>query len=113
MDFITTGIIASSVYDVLKNGFKLSAEMLKQRLSQWIKEDIVAESVVKELTKLGINDDMSERAINRCLEQSSEITALIREINAEVAVFAPSTITNMTQTHSGSGDNVAGNKIVQ
>ncbi len=113
MDVITTGIIASSVYDVLKNGLKLGAEILKQRLSQWIKEDAVAESVVKELNKLGINDDMSETAITRLLEQSPEIAGLVRDINAELAVFAPSTITRVTQTHSGSGDNVAGNKIVQ
>lgn len=113
MDFITTGIIASSAYDVLKNGLKLSAERLKERLGQWIKEDVVAEAVAEELTKLGINDEMSEVAITRRLEQSTEIAGLIREINAKAAIVAPSTITNVTQTHSGSGDNVAGNKIVQ
>ncbi|RZO10660.1 hypothetical protein EKG40_03575 [Pseudomonas moorei] len=113
MDFITTGIIASSVYDVLKHGLKLSAGMLKERLSQWIKEDVVAEAVAEELTKLGISDEMSEVAITRRLEQSAAITGLIRDINAKVAVVAHSTITNVTQTHSGSGDNVAGNKIVK
>ncbi|CAH0268297.1 GapS6a family protein [Pseudomonas carnis] len=113
MDFITTGIIASSVYDVLKHGLKLSAGMLKERLGQWIKEDIVAEAVVEELTKLGINDEMSEVAIARRLEQSPAMTGLVRDINAKVAIVATSTITTVTQTHSGSGDNVAGNKIVK
>lgn len=111
MDFITTGIIASSVYDVLKHGLKLSAGMLKERLSEWIKEDVVAEAVAEELAKLGINDEMSEVAISRRLDQSPAITGLIRDINAKTAVVAHSTITNVTQTHSGSGDNVAGNKI--
>ena len=113
MDFITTGIIASSVYDVLKHGLKLSAGMLKERLGQWIKEDIVAEAVVEELTKLGIYDEMSEVAIARRLEQSPAMTGLVRDINAKVAIVATSTITTVTQTHSGSGDNVAGNKIVK
>jgi hypothetical protein len=113
MDFITTGIIASSVYDVLKHGLKLSAGMLKERLGQWIKEDVVAEAVAEELTKLEIDDGMSEIAITRRLEQSPAITGLIRDINAKAVVVAHSTITNVTQTHSGSGDNVAGNKIVK
>lgn len=113
MDFITTGIIASSVYDALKHGLKLSAGMLKERLSEWIKDDFLAEAVAEELAKLGINDEMSEVAISRRLEQSPAITGLIRDINAKTAVVAQSTITNVTQTHSGSGDNVAGNKIVK
>lgn len=113
MDFITTGIIASSVYDIFKHGLKLSAGKLKECLGQWIKEDVVAEAVTEELTKLGIDDGMSEVAITRRLEQSPAIIGLIREINAKVAIVATSTITNVTQTHSGSGDNVAGNKIVK
>lgn len=112
MDFITTGIIASSVYDVFKHGLKLSAEKLKERLGQWIKDDVVAEAVAQELSKLEIDDGMSEIAITRRLDQSPVITGLIRDINAKVAVVAHSTITNVTQTHSGSGDNVAGNKII-
>ncbi|WPN98342.1 hypothetical protein [Pseudomonas sp. MUP55] len=113
MDFITTGVIASTVYDVLKHGLKLSAGVLKERLGQWIKEDIVAEAVATELTKLGIDDELSEVAIYRRLEQSPGITALIHDINANAVVVAPSTISSVTQTHSGSGDNIAGNKIVQ
>ncbi|MFC8753553.1 hypothetical protein [Pseudomonas oryzihabitans] len=36
MDFITTGVIASTVYDVLKAGAKLSAGVLKERLGKWL-----------------------------------------------------------------------------
>lgn len=112
MDVITTGVIASAVYDILKSGLKLSAERLKERMGQWIKEDVI-NAVTEELTKLRVNDDMSESAIARRLEQSPEITSLIRDINADVAVFASSTITSVTQIHSGSGDNVAGNKVIR
>ena len=113
MDFITTGIIACSAYDVFKSGLKLSAGMLKERLAQWIKEDFVAEALAQELTKLGISDEMSEVAITRRLSQSPAIAGLISEINSKVAIVATSTITSVTQTHSGSGDNVAGNKIAK
>lgn len=113
MDFITTTIIANSVYDIFKCGLKLSAAKLKERLGQWIKEDVVAEAVATELSKLEINDEMSELAIARRIEQSPEMAQLIREINATAEVSAPSMISKVTQHHTGSGDNVAGNKIIR
>ena len=112
MDFITTGVIASTVYDLLKNGVKLSASELKDRLGRWIKEDLVAEAVANELSKFDLHDGLSEKAITQQLDKSQTISTLIHDINAKAAVVAPSTITTVNQTHSGSGDNVAGNKIV-
>mgnify|MGYP003654782396 CR=1 FL=1 len=113
MDFITTAIIANSAYDIFKSGLKLSAARLKEHLGKWLKEDVIAEAVAAELAKLGLNDEMSELAIARRIEQSPEIANLVRDINAVAAVSAPSTINRVTQNHSGSGDNVAGNKIIQ
>jgi hypothetical protein len=112
MDFITTGVIASTVYDLLKNSLSLSAKALKSRLGQWVKEEIVADAVADELSKLNLHDGLSEKAISQQLDQSQELAALIREINAKAALAAQSTITTVNQTHSGSGDNVGGNKIV-
>lgn len=113
MDAITTGVIASSVYDILKNGLKLSAKTLRERLSKWVKEDIVAEAVATEISRLGINDEMSESAIKRNLDKSDAIAKLVSEINSNLIVSASSSVDYMTQNHSGSGDNVAGNKIVR
>jgi hypothetical protein len=112
MDFITTGVITSTVYDVLKHGLKLSAGVLKDRLGQWLKEDVIAEAVASELSKLDLHDGLSEKAISQQIDQSQAISTLIRDINAQAALIAPSTITTVNQTHSGSGDNVGGNKIV-
>lgn len=113
MDFITTGVIASTIYDVLKRGAQLSGDILKSRLGSWIKDEVVADALATELAKLNINDELSELAINRRLENSSQLLTLLQEINAQAAIAAPSTINTVTQTHSGSGDNVAGNKITQ
>lgn len=113
MDVITTGIIASLAYDILKSGAQLSAGILKDRLKNWVKEEVIADAMASEITKLGINDELSELAINRRLEGSSQLLDLIREINAKAGLVAQSTVTTVTQTHSGSGDNVAGNKIMQ
>ncbi|MDD1963750.1 hypothetical protein NPS29_00295 [Pseudomonas putida] len=113
MDFITTGIIASSAYDVFKHGLTLTAQTLKERLAQWIKDDVLADALAAELSKLGINNQMSELAMTQRMDESPAIPALIRDINAEAALFAPSQINTVTQTHSGSGDNVAGHKITK
>lgn len=112
MDFITTGVIASTVYDLLKNGMKLSAGVLKDRLGQWIKKEVVAEAVAGELSKLNLHDGLSERAISQQLDQCQAISTLIREINANAVLVAPSTISTVHQVHNGNGDNVGGNKIV-
>lgn len=112
MDAVTTGVIASIVYDVLKRGLTLSAGILKSRLAQWIKEDMVAEAVAGELSKLDLHDGLSEKAITQQLDQSQVISTLIRQINSATSLVASSTITNISQTHSGSGDNVGGNKVV-
>ena len=54
MDFITTGVIASAVYDVLKRGAQLSGDILKNRLGSWIKDKVVADALATELAKLNI-----------------------------------------------------------
>lgn len=111
MDFITSAIISSAAYDVVKHGFLFTAGKIKKHLGRWITEDAVAEQLAEQLTKLGITDEHSPIAIERRIDQSLELGALIRQINAHVATVAPSTITTVNQTHSGSGDNVAGHKI--
>lgn len=113
MDFITTAVIGNAAYEILKRGLVLSAGILKDRLGQWIREDVVADAVAAELINLGINDEMSEVAIARRIEQSPVIQSLIHDINANASVVAQSANTNVTQNHSGSGDNVAGNKIAR
>ncbi|MGN2430680.1 GapS6a family protein [Pseudomonas syringae] len=111
MDFITTGIIANSAYDVFKNGLTLTAQSIKERLGKWIKDDVLAEAIAAELAKLEVNDEMSEVAIIRRLDASQAFQGLVRDINAQAALVAPSQVNTVNQNHSGSGDNVAGNKI--
>jgi len=111
MDFITTAIISNAAYDIVKHGFLITKDKVKEGLSRWITEDAVAEQLAEQLAKLEITDEHSPIAIERRIDKSPELDALIRQINAHVATVAPSTITTVNQTHNGSGDNVAGNKI--
>ncbi|QXH53081.1 hypothetical protein KSS94_08180 [Pseudomonas fakonensis] len=110
MDFITTGLIASSVYDILKAGLKVTSGELTKRLTRWLKEDVITQALVSEINTLGINDDMSEKAISERLKQSKNISDILDKINSSPAI-TQSKFNDITQNHSGNGDNIAGNII--
>lgn len=112
MEPLTTGILASALYDFLKHGVTVTAAALKEQLGGWLQNDTDAVSVEQAIKKLDLDDGLSEKAIRQLLEQSAVLGSLIQKINAKIVQNAPSAITTVNQTHSGSGDNVAGNKLV-
>ncbi len=105
MEFITGAILSGFVYDMLKHRVSLTADNIKEKLQGWLIDDSLSKSVEAELAKLKLSDEMSESAIAKKLANSDKLTALLREIK-------PATRTTIMQTHSGTGDNVAGNKII-
>lgn len=105
MEFITGTILSGILYDMLKHQVVLSADNLKDKLQGWLIEDSVAKSVEEELAKLQLTDEMSESVIVRKLASSDELTTLLQSVQ-------PSIQNKITQTHTGSGDNVAGNKVI-
>ncbi len=111
MDFITSTIISGAVYDIIKHGLVITADTVKEKLGRWITQDAIAAEVAEQLSTLGITDELSPVGIERRVDANPELCQLIERINLNLAVSAPSTITTVNQTHSGSGDNVAGNKI--
>lgn len=111
MDFITSAILSSAAYDIVKAGFVITADRIKEKLGRWIIQDTVAAQVSAQLNQMGITDELSPIGIERRIDSSLAFNKLIEQINAHVATLAPSTINTVNQHHSGSGDNVAGNKI--
>lgn len=104
MDALTLSILSSATYDLLKIGTKLTAQALKEKLRKWILDDNTAAKIADELGKLDLGDDLSEKAIERKIENTN-IPKILKNVQ-------PATnITNITQTHSGSGDNVGRDKI--
>ncbi|MCE1058441.1 hypothetical protein LU646_11180 [Pseudomonas alloputida] len=111
MDFITSAIISSAAYDIVKHGFSITAARIKEELGSWITQDTVADQIAEQLSKLEITDEHSHIAIERKIDKVPEIRQLMEKINADISTVAPSTVTTVNQNHSGTGDNVAGNKI--
>ncbi len=100
---ISTAILASCIYDMIKHSVVLTAGNLKNKLINWAINEEAANLLEQNLAKLALNQDMSESAIERELINSAELIAIIKAIK-------PSNTTTIIQTHSGTGDNIAGDK---
>lgn len=104
MEFITSAVLSGILYDMLKHQVSLTAGNLKEKLQGWLIDDSMANAVETELEKLQLSNEMSESAIVKRLDGSNELIALLKEVK-------PTKQTTIIQTHSGTGDNVAGDKV--
>lgn len=105
-EFLTATVFSGVAYDIIKCGAMLGADELKQRLRGWVISDPELVTMSYELNKLELNDEMSETAIERKITASAELKRILENIK-------PATEGNtIIQHHSGSGDNIGGDKIV-
>ena len=70
-----------------------------------ILDDDIVNALSSKIESMPLDDEMSSKAIERRLSESTEINELLKSIPVQSVV-------NINQQHSGSGDNVGGNKIV-
>ena len=105
MDFLTVTILSGILYDGFKDGASITTRFLKEKLQGWLFEDHNIELLTDELKALKL-DDLSEHAIERAINEKPNILDCLKEIKID------QNIGSVTQIHSGSGDNIAGNKII-
>jgi len=106
MEFMTAAILSGVAYDAIKRGVIITAQKIKTELKDWLIEDDIATAVSAELNKLDLSDELSEKAIERRIIESTELSGLIKNI---FPVIEGNVI---QQCHYGSGDNVGRDKIV-
>ncbi|WP_413796076.1 hypothetical protein [Aeromonas dhakensis] len=107
MSFLTSTILSGILYDVLKKGTIITANFLKDSLSNWIVDDATAEKLADKISSL--NSDLSQlrkEAIQEAIESSPEILDIISKIQQS------ENTNTFINTHSGTGDIVNGNKII-
>lgn len=105
MEFITTTILSGVIYDILKRGVFLTKDVLANNLKKWLIDDATLEKLAIKLQELNLNDEMSEKAIEREINSSNGIKELLSKISAH-------NVDIDIQIHSGTGDNIIGNKII-
>jgi len=84
----------------------LTTENLKNRAREWIIDDSTLIVLSGELNKLSLTESMSESAIEQRIAATPELLSLIKNIKP---VRESNTI---IQSHSGTGDNVGRDKII-
>lgn len=105
MEFITTTILSGVIYDIFKKGMLITKDVLANNLKKWLMDDDTLEKLTVKLQALNLNDEMSEKAIEREINSSNEIKELLSKISAH-------NVDINIQIHSGTGDNIIGNKII-
>jgi len=106
MEPITTAILARGIYDLIQASVSWSKDALKEKLRTFINDETKVEELAQKIEKIDVNEDMSQKAIEKKLMIDPEILEIIRSIKDEEKV-------NVKQQHFGSGDNVARDKIVK
>lgn len=105
MEFLTSTILSGMLYDGFSRGIRLSSDFLKQKLQNWIIDEQTIEHLIDKLRTLNL-EDLRERAIEQKINNSDDILKYIQCIKKVQAT------NSIVQNHSGSGDNIAGNKII-
>ncbi|WP_073971018.1 GapS6a family protein [Enterobacter ludwigii] len=107
MDFVTSTLLSGILYDGFKHGVKITTGFLKEKLQGWIVDDSLLSQLSIKINDLNLQD-YSENAIERKLNESSDIQGILSLIQP----CQNNNIGTVTQNHSGSGDNVVGNKTI-
>jgi hypothetical protein len=105
MEFMTSTILSGVLYDGFVKGVKISAEFLKDKLQGWLFDDKLIEELANKLKQLDL-DELGQHAIKKRLENNPEIIKCMQNIKQEQSIGV------VSQNHYGTGDNVAGNKVI-
>jgi proteasome assembly chaperone (PAC2) family protein len=103
---ITATVLSGVVYDIIKTSAILTLDNFKTKVKGWLIDDATAQKVVDEINQISDLEDYSEKGLSKKLEQNEQLVELLKTIKLDQSVK------QVTQIHSGSGDNVAGNKHV-
>lgn len=106
MDYLTGVVLSGITYDLVKNGFQISAINLKSKLKNWLTSDQDLEILAARINSINQLEDLNESAICKRLETDSIVQNLIVNIKRD------NFVSNVTQYHSGTGDNISGDKVI-
>ena len=107
MDFLASSILSGILYDGFCNGVSITADFLKEKLKGWLVDDDLLQGLIAEVNQLELQD-FREDVIERKLNESEKLQRILEGIKPD----SNATIGSSTQNHSGSGDNIIGNKTV-
>lgn len=105
MEPMTGKVLSKILYSGFAKGITISTTFLKEKLQGWLFDDKLIEQLAQKLKALHL-EDLGEHAIERKINNSPDVLNCIQQLRQDQS------IDSVVQHHSGSGDNVAGNKII-
>ena len=105
MEFMTSTILSGILYDGFVKGVKISTEFLKGKLQGWLFDDELIEELANKLNMLDL-DELGQHVIKKRIDNNPEIIKCMQNIKQEKSIGM------VNQNHYGTGDNVAGNKVI-
>ncbi|CCO24058.1 GapS6a family protein [Maridesulfovibrio hydrothermalis] len=106
MDFVAASFLSGVIYDIMKTGAQVGLETLKPKFMDWLVDDDQLNTIAKKVDDLSLNDEMSEKAIERKISEDRTLVSLIENLQ-------PRSTTTINQNHNGTGDNVGRDKVVR
>lgn len=107
MDFLTNTLLSGVLYDGFKKGAVITSDFLKEKLQGWLFDDELLDKLAEQVNTLELHD-YGEHVIERKLSESGELQEILKLIKPA----QNTTVGSVTQNHTGSGDNIVGNKTV-
>ena len=107
MEYMSSAILSGVLYDMIKLEVSITADNLKEKLKGWVVDELIAPVISKELADLNLNDELSEKAIEKRINETPKLLDLLSSIRKETSV------TTIVQNHSGTGDNIGRDKITK
>lgn len=106
LENLSGSLLSEVIYNGFKKGVSITKDFLKENLQGWLLNDEILIKLANKVNELNL-EDYGERVIAKKLTESSDIEEILKQIkpvqNTEIG--------SVIQTHSGTGDNVLGNKI--
>ena len=113
MEYLTTTMLSGVTYDLVKNGIKISAESLRNKLRGWLISDEEIKTLVARLNTIENIERLDERELAKRIEDQPSIHNILINAQQDRSVNKNSTLDNSVneavQNHSGSGHNISGN----
>lgn len=98
---LTQSILSSACYELIKEGGKITFTWLKKKFPILSKNEELAEELSDQLKAL----KGDAQSIRDQINSDQDIATCLSKINQSIQI-------NITQTHTGTGDNIARDKVI-
>lgn len=103
MDPQVLSIVATVAWEAIKDGVKVTTNRLQKALKGWILKDDACENVIKVVNSIPESYKINAKLVEGYLESNTQLIDVLSKVAVEG-------VGNITQYHSGSGDNVGRDK---